>query len=128
MCKRLTIVIFEEIPTTPLNCLGRLKIRAKLVLCNSILLISYPSITKNTLIDSINYARKYVDITKEQYEIILAINKIVLKNNGSMWIKSSSDNFDVRMGVYDLSQIADLVGLYALDILSKTISPEQMRL
>ena len=39
----------------------------------------YPSITKNILIDSINYTRKYVDITKEQYEIILACRKTVLE-------------------------------------------------
>ena len=41
----------------------------------------YPSITKNTLIDSINYARKYVEITEEQYDIILACRKTVLKNS-----------------------------------------------
>ena len=39
----------------------------------------YPSITKNLLIDSINYARKYIDITNEQYEIILACRKTVIK-------------------------------------------------
>ena len=59
----------------------------------------YPSITKNTLIDSINYARKYVEIINQQYEIILACRKTVLKNNRSMWVKSGSDNFDVPMGV-----------------------------
>ena len=40
---------------------------------------------------------KYVDIT-EQYEIILACRKTVLKYNGSTWVKSGSDNFDVPMG------------------------------
>ena len=35
----------------------------------------YPSIIKNTLIDSINYARKNVKITEEQYKIILACTK-----------------------------------------------------
>ena len=88
----------------------------------------YPSITKNILIDSINYARKYVDRTKEQYEIFLACMKTVLKNNGSTQVKSGSDNFDVPMGGYDSSQIADFVGLYILDILSRIISPEQMGL
>ena len=58
----------------------------------------YPSITKNTLIDSINYARKYVEITNEQYKIILPCRKTVLKNNRSMWVKRGSDNFDVPMG------------------------------
>ena len=43
----------------------------------------YPSITKNILIDSINYARKYVDITNEQYEMILTCRNTVLKNNES---------------------------------------------
>ena len=58
----------------------------------------YLSITKNTLIDSINYARKYEEITEEQYDIILACRKTVLKNNRSTWVKSGSDNFDVPMG------------------------------
>ena len=58
----------------------------------------YPSITKNILIDSINYARKYIDITNEQYEIILACRKIVIKNNESTWVKSGLDNFDVPVG------------------------------
>ncbi len=58
----------------------------------------YPSITKNILIDSINYARKYVHIIKEQYEIILACRKTVIKNNESTWVKSGLDNFDVPMG------------------------------
>ena len=90
----------------------------------------YPSITKNTQIDSINYARKYVEITEEQYDRILACRKTVLKkkNNRSTWVKSGSDNFDVPMGGYDSSQIADLVGLYILDILSRIVSPEQMGL
>ena len=39
----------------------------------------YPSITKNTLIDSIKYARKYIEKTEEQYDIILACRKTVLK-------------------------------------------------
>ena len=87
----------------------------------------YPSIIKNTLIDSINYARKYVEITKEQYEIILACRKTVLKNKRSTWVKSGFDNFDVPrwVGDYDSSQIADLVGLCILDILSRIVSPEQ---
>ena len=88
----------------------------------------YPSITKNILIHSINYARKYTEITKEQYEIILACRKTVLKNNRSTWVKTGSENFDVHMGGYDSSQIADLVGLYILDTLSRIVNPEQIGL
>ena len=86
----------------------------------------YPSITKNILIDSINYAGKYVEITKEQYQIILACRKTVLENNGSTWVKTDSGNFDVPIGRYDSTQIADLVGLYILDTLSRIISPVQI--
>ena len=45
-----------------------------------------------------------------------------------MWVKTGSENFDVPMGGYDSSQIADLVGLYILDTLSRIVSPEQMGL
>ena len=85
----------------------------------------YPSITKNLLIDSINYARKYIDITNEQYEIILACRKTVIKNNDSTWVKNGLENFDVPMGGYDSSQIADLVGLYISNMLTRIISPQQ---
>ena len=55
----------------------------------------YPSITKNLLIDSSNYAHKYIDITNEQYEIILACRKTVIKDNDSTWVKNGLENFDV---------------------------------
>ena len=45
-----------------------------------------------------------------------------------MWVKSGLDNFDIPMGGYDSSQIADLVGLYILNILTRIISPEQLGL
>ena len=38
------------------------------------------------------------------------------------------DNFDVPMGGYDSTQIADLVGLYILDTLSRIIDPIQLGL
>ena len=83
---------------------------------------------KKILIDSINYAREYIDITKEQYDIILACRKTVWENNGTTWIKSGPVNFDVPMGGYDSSQIADLVGLYILHILNRIINSEQLGL
>ena len=43
----------------------------------------YPFVSKKVLIDSINYAKNYVEITDEQYQIILPHRKIVLKNNDS---------------------------------------------
>ena len=88
----------------------------------------YPSISKKILIDSINYAKEYIDITKEQFDIILACRKTVLENNGTTWIKSGPMNFDVPMGGYDSSQIADLVGLYILNVLNRFINSEHIGL
>ena len=53
----------------------------------------YPCISKEVLIDSINY----IEIIDEQCQIILACRKTVLKNNGSTWIKTGFDNSDVPM-------------------------------
>ena len=93
--------------------LRKIKNKSKATFTQFDIIDFYPSIIKNILIDCINYAQKYVDITNEQYEIILACRKTVIKNNESTWVKSGLDNFDVPMGVgYDSSQIADLVGLY----------------
>ena len=61
----------------------------------------------------------------EQYEIILACRKTVIKNNDSTWVKNGLENFDVPMGGYDSSQIADLVGLYILNMLTRIISHQQ---
>ena len=54
--------------------------------------------------------------------------KIVLKNNESKWVKTGLDNFDVPIGGYNSAQIADLVGLYILDTLSRIVHPIQLGL
>ena len=88
----------------------------------------YPSISKKVFIDSIYYAKNYVELTDEQYQVILACRKTVLKNNDSTWIKTGLDNFDILMDGYDSDQIADLVGLYILNILSRIVDPIQIGL
>ena len=45
-----------------------------------------------------------------------------------IYVKNGLDNFDVPMGGYDSSQIADLVGLYILDMLTRIIIPQQVGL
>ena len=52
----------------------------------------YPSISKEILIGGSNYPESYVEITDEQYQIILVCRKTVLKNNDSTWIKTGLDN------------------------------------
>ena len=59
----------------------KIKNKSKAIFMQFDIIDYYPYITKKTLIDSINYARK-----------------TVLKNNRPTWIKRGSDNFDVPMG------------------------------
>ena len=106
----------------------RIKNKSKATFIQFDIIDFYPSITKNILTDSFNYSRKYIDITNEQYEIILDCRKTVIKTNESIWVKSGLDNFDVSIGGYDFSQIADLVGLYILNMLTRIISPQQLGL
>ena len=56
--------------------------------------------------------KNYVELSDDQYQMIFARRKTVLKNNNSAWIKTGLDSFDVPMGGYNSAQIADLVGLY----------------
>ena len=69
-----------------------------------------------------------MEITDEQYQIILTCKKTVLKNGNSTWIKTSLDNFDVPVDGYDIAQIADLEGLCILNILGMIVDPIQIGL
>ena len=91
------MIIFGRIQLIQLNGLKISKIWVRQLLLNLTWLIFIP---KEILIDSVNYAKNYVEITDEQYQIILACWKTVLKNNDSTWIKTGLDNFNVPMGTY----------------------------
>ena len=88
----------------------------------------YPSITKESLLNSINHGRNFIDITDEQLEIILNCRKSTIHYKNSTWIKSITENFDVPMGAYDPTQIADLVGIYIFDTLRRIIDPKKIGL
>ena len=69
-------------------------------------LISWIFIMKELLLNRINHARNFVDITDEQLEIILNCRKFTLHYKNSTWIKNTTDNFDIPMGAYDSTQIS----------------------
>ena len=77
---------------------------------------------------SINLARNYTDITKEELGIILACRKSVLTKNDTTWLKTGTDNFDITFGSFDSAQIADLVGIYILNTLSRIIDLKNISL
>ena len=88
----------------------------------------YPSITRELLLKSLNHAREYMDITDEEIKIILACRKSILADNHRTWVKNLWENFNIPMGTFDLAQIADLIGIYILDMLGHIVNLEQVGL
>ena len=80
----------------------------------------YPSISKEILNNSIQFARKFTDVSEEDERIIIHAKNALLFTEESAWVKKSrsSENFDVTMGSYDGSETAELVGLFILNRLS----------
>ena len=111
-----------------MNGLEILENKSKVTFIQFPIINFYPSISKEILINSINYVKNNIEITDEQYQIILACRKTVLNNDASIWIKIGLDNIDVPMGGYDSTQIADLMGLYVLNTLSRIVDPIQIGL
>ena len=88
----------------------------------------YPSITENLLKKSINFAKEYVNIDDDTINIIMHCRKSVLFGDQSTWTKKNGNLFDVTMGSYDGAEICELVGLYLLHELNKTIKNQHLGL
>ena len=73
----------------------------------------YPSINEILLDKSIEWAITYVNITKQEINIIKQARKTLLYYNNQQWAKLDSE-FDVTMGSYDGAEVCELVGLYIL--------------
>ena len=80
----------------------------------------YPSISRDLLLQALNFARKYENITDHEIEIILHAKKNLLYSNGAPWQKINSDNsvFDLPMGGWDSAEACELVGSFLLDQLA----------
>ena len=79
----------------------------------------YPSITENLLIEALNFASKYDNITDEEKALIIQAKQSLLFNDNEAWCKKSSKTqFDVTMGSYDGAETCELVGSYLLSKLS----------
>ena len=74
----------------------------------------YPSINKDLLIRAINHAKKVTLITEEEINIIMHARRSLLASGEDVWMKKDCPEFDVTMGAYDASEVAELVGLYLL--------------
>ena len=79
----------------------------------------YPSISQDLLIDAIDFARQYTNISEQEKDVILHSRKSLLFDNEQPWSKrNNSSLFDVTMGSYDGAEICELVGLFILSKLT----------
>lgn len=71
----------------------------------------YPSITKDLLMQSINYAKSITIVKDEEIDIILHARKSVLETDGDVWMKKDCPEFDVTMGGLDGAEVCETTGL-----------------
>ena len=72
----------------------------------------YPSIKETLLNEAIQFAKEYVNITRNNVEVIFHARKSVLYNNGEPWVKKEGGGVDVTMGAYDGTEVCKLIGIY----------------
>ena len=74
----------------------------------------YPSISK-----VLEFAKRSTTLIDEDIEIIKHSRKTLLFDGDEPWVKrGNSPMFDAAMGSYDEAEVCEMVGLYALHILS----------
>ena len=76
----------------------------------------YP-ITQDLLNKALNFASKYIYISKCDTDIINHARKSLLFDGSHTWIKKQGRLFDVSMGAYDGAEVCDLVDTYMLHII-----------
>ena len=88
----------------------------------------YPSITKDLLVKSLEFAKKYITISQDDFDIIMHARKTFLFSDNHAWIKKNEPDFDVPMGAFDSAEISELVGLFLLHELEQFIPKENVGL
>ena len=88
----------------------------------------YPSITKELLTKSINYAKSTTTIEDEVITTIFHACKSILFDKTSVWVKKDNPDFDVTVGSYDGPEVCELVGLYLLNLLTNEFGKHNMGL
>ena len=83
----------------------------------------YPSIIKENVLNSLNYASMYSKFADSDKEIILrACDSLLFSDNKVSKKKNNDTFFDVPMGSFHGAEICDLVGLYILSKLKNVFS------
>ena len=74
----------------------------------------YPSISKELLVQAVKWARKYVDISDEEIDVVMKSRMAMMFVDGSPWVKKDGELFDVGMGFFDGAECCEIVGLFLL--------------
>ena len=78
----------------------------------------YPSIMKELLAKSINYAKFITTIDEEVIATVFHACKLLLFDQTSVCVKKDNSDFDVTVGSNDGAEVCELVGLYLLNLLT----------
>ena len=78
-----------------------------------------PSITKELLTKSINYAKSITTIEEEGITTVFHARKSLLFDKTSLCVKKDNSDFDVTMRRYDEAEVCELIRLYLLNLLTK---------
>ena len=78
----------------------------------------YATISEDLLIESLDFASNYVDISDDEREIIIHAKQSILFHKKNPWAKKGDTNFDVGMGSFDGAETCELVGLFLLSKLN----------
>ena len=78
----------------------------------------YTNISEKLLKETFKWAGSIMKIPKSDEEIVFMARKSFLFLNGTPWVKKNGSSFDVTMGAFDGTEVAEFVGLFLLHKLS----------
>ena len=70
----------------------------------------YPSISENLFQEAINFAKDMVNISDTELSVVKQARKTLLFHDDIPWVKlPRNEEFDVPMGLYDGTEVCELV-------------------
>ena len=89
----------------------------------------HPSITKNLLKDALAFAQRYVDIKRNEFDLIFHTGKSLLYCKDTPWIKQERNGkFDVTIGNNNGAERYKILGLFLLYSIGEKFSKDDIGL
>ena len=76
----------------------------------------YPAISEDLLEKALVWARKHTFLSELATKIVIHARRTILFDGSNTWCKKENSRFDVGMGAFDGAEVAELIGLYMLDL------------